>query len=124
MTLHLNADRAIQDVQQEFTGAYPFLKLEFFTKPGSGENSFYRKHLNREVPIQSAGLKQRGEFHLTDNMTVGELENKLRSEFGLQVQVSRKSGNCWLETTMTDGWTLKQQNDHGRDLSQPVHRQG
>ena len=119
MTLHLNAEKAIQDVQQEFTRAYPFLKLEFFTKPGIGENSFYRKHLNREIPIRSAGLIQHGELSLYDGMTVGELENKLRVEFGLQAQVSRKSGNCWLETTMTDSWTLKQQNDHGRDLSQP-----
>ncbi len=71
--------------------------------------------------MQKAGLVQRGELALSDNMTVGELEKKLQVEFGLQAQVSRKSGNCWLETTMTDNWTLKQQNDHGRDLSQPTY---
>jgi hypothetical protein len=36
------------------------------------------------------------------------------------VQVSRKSGTLWLETTMTDSWTLGQQNEHGRELSTPA----
>jgi hypothetical protein len=31
--------------------------------------------------------------------------------------VFRKSGNLWLETTMTDDWTLQQQNDHGYEIS-------
>jgi hypothetical protein len=121
MTLHLTTDKVIRDVQHEFTEAYPYLKLEFFSNPGGGGQSYYRKHLNWDIPMQKAGLVQRGELALSDNMTVGELEKKLQVEFGLQAQVSRKSGNCWLETTMTDNWTLKQQNDHGRDLSQPTY---
>jgi hypothetical protein len=36
----------------------------------------------------------------------------------LSVQVFRKSGKSWLETTFTDGWTLKKQNQEGIDLSQ------
>ena len=52
-------------------------------------------------------------------MTVGELEKLFRERFGANIQVSRKSGTLWLETTMTDNWTLKQQNEHGRELSSP-----
>jgi hypothetical protein len=33
------------------------------------------------------------------------------------VQVFRKSGNVWLETSATDAWSLKQQNQEGMDLS-------
>ncbi|MEI9910895.1 MAG: hypothetical protein WDO71_15215 [Bacteroidota bacterium] len=54
-------------------------------------------------------------------MTVGQLEDIFQKQFGLQVQVSRRSGTLWLETTMTDNWTLKQQNDHGRELSEPAN---
>jgi len=68
----------------------------------------------------AAGLKKSGELELNDEMTVGELENSFLEKFWLNVQVSRRSGNLWLETTMTDKWTLKQQNDHGRELSEPV----
>ena len=38
--------------------------------------------------------------------------------YGLGVQVFRKSGNVWLETTVTDSWTLKEQNDQGESLSE------
>ena len=46
-----------------------------------------------------------------------ELEKIFKDQFGLAVQVFRKSGNLWLETTMTDNWTLQQQNNHGKEIS-------
>jgi len=61
--------------------------------------------------------KDEGYLDIKDAMSVLELENALIDEFGLSAQVYRKSGNIWLETTMTDNWTLKQQNDHGRELT-------
>jgi hypothetical protein len=36
------------------------------------------------------------------------------------VQVLRKSGKAWLEATITDGWTLEEQNIQGEDLSEIV----
>ena len=56
------------------------------------------------------------------SMTVGQLEKAFRERFGLNMQVSRKSGPVWLETTVTDKWTLRQQNEHGRELSVPVKK--
>ena len=53
-------------------------------------------------------------------MTVGELENIFKDQFGANVQVSRKSGSLWLETTLTDKWTLLQQNEQGKELSTPA----
>ena len=50
-------------------------------------------------------------------MKVNKLENIFKDQFNLAVQVFRKSGNLWLETTMTDNWTLQQQNNHGREIS-------
>ena len=49
-------------------------------------------------------------------MTVNELEQRFSDVYGLGVQVFRKSGNVWLETTVTDGWTLEQQNKQGESL--------
>ena len=56
-------------------------------------------------------------MEVKNGMTVAELEGKFRNEYGLEVQVSRKSGLLWLETTMTDNWSLEKQNEHGRDIS-------
>jgi hypothetical protein len=50
-------------------------------------------------------------------MKVNELENIFQQKFSLSAQVFRKSGNLWLETTMTDNWSLLQQNNHGREIS-------
>jgi hypothetical protein len=36
---------------------------------------------------------------------------------GLYVQVFRKSGKVWLETTATDNWSLYKQNEEGQELS-------
>ncbi len=58
-----------------------------------------------------------GELEIDGTMTVNMLESKLFEQFGLSVQVSRKSGNLWLETSLTNHWTLKEQNDHGREIS-------
>jgi len=115
MILQIAQHRTLVETQDEFNKAYPFLRIEFYrnTEPG-----FARRHLQNTMPMVAAGLKRNGEIEITDGMTVGELENNFLQNFGLNVQLSRKSGNLWLETTMTDGWTLKQQNDHGRELSE------
>jgi hypothetical protein len=54
---------------------------------------------------------------INDDTTVTDFENALIDQYGLSAQVFRRSGNLWLETTITDYWTLKQQNDHGREIS-------
>ena len=57
-------------------------------------------------------------------MTVTDFENALMDQFGLSAQVFRRSGNIWLETTITDYWTLKQQNEHGREITVGHNRIG
>ena len=120
MILYMSFTALISNLQKEFNSAYPFLKLEFYKTIESG---FSRKHIKDSVSLRAAGLKLPGVFEISDIMSVGTLENSLRIKFGLQVQVSRKSGPIWLETTKTDSWTLKQQNDHGRELSEPAKAQ-
>ena len=53
-------------------------------------------------------------------MTVVDLEQSFSDVFGLGVQIFRKSGKVWLETTVTDGWTLDEQNRQGEALSKVI----
>lgn len=115
MIMHITGSKTLNEAQEEFNRAYPFLKIEFYTKNRLGPG---RIHLKNSLTMSAAGLKQSGDLKIDDSMTVGQLEKKFFEQFGLYVQVSRCSGNLWLETTMTDNWTLKQQNDHGRELSE------
>jgi hypothetical protein len=118
-TIQMLRSRAIEDVQADFNRAYPFLRIDFFKK-SNGKALELKEKLNRTISLNIAGATQEGDLNIHDSMTVGELEDTFRRRFGTTVQVSRKSGNIWLETTMTDKWTLKQQNDHGRELSEPM----
>ncbi|HMH33051.1 MAG TPA: hypothetical protein VK543_08465 [Puia sp.] len=110
---------SVNDVQKRFSWLFPYLMLNFFKNRHdgnaiSGQSVMYRP----DVKIEEMKLKfSDGEFEISDSMTVAELENKLYDQFGLSAQVSRKAGNLWFETSGTNNWTLKAQNDHGREIS-------
>lgn len=116
-TLHLYPGRHIHEVQHEFSEAYPFLRIEFYKMQPAYSHMLVRKHLNHSVLLKMAGLKNPGLLQIEDKMTVAELENILLDQFGLHTQVTRQSGIIWLETTMTDDWTLSQQNEHGKEIT-------
>ena len=117
MILALSRQKTIHALQDDFSNYYPFLKLEFY-KLNDQDSSFkIRKHLLHSVTLASAGLIHDGELELHEGMSVGDLEKLFLEKFGLEVQVSRKAGTSWLETTLTDNWSLQKQNEHGREMS-------
>jgi hypothetical protein len=120
MTMLLIKNRAINDVREEFNNAYPFLSIDFYKHELKSAGLFVRQRLNKTTSLVNAGIRHEGEIDIIETMTVRQLEQSFKDEFGLEIQISRKSGNVWLETTISDEWTLKQQNDHGRELSEPV----
>ena len=117
--LKVRKDRLVGDIQEDFNSAFPYLKIEFYKKNGTKAITSGRQAISKGLSLSNAGLLREGLLKIDDSMSVGELEHIFCDEYGANVQVSRKSGSLWLETTMTDKWTLKQQNDHGRELSVP-----
>jgi hypothetical protein len=110
-------------LQEEFNQAFPYLKIEFFSvanKQGqlivnkfTSENSralggYRNSHNNEQIVI-------------TPEITVAALEEKFNKIYGLGAQVLRKSGKIWLEATVTDVWTLEEQNRQGEALSKSVN---
>lgn len=120
MRLAVKGDRIISDVQKDFSLAYPFLKIEFFKNGNTRKERYaFDKRVPQHLKLQDAWFlnKGEGELEFNDNTTVLDVEKAFMDQFGLSVQMFRKSGNLWLETTITDKWTLKQQNDHGREIT-------
>lgn len=117
----INDQRKLQAVQQEFNHLFPYLKIEFFRKPHrTSEASPRQWMLKGDATIgECRTVHHDGTLSITPGMTVSALEQCFRDQFGLSVQVFRKSSKVWLETTVTDGWTLEQQNREGLALSQP-----
>ena len=125
MTIDITTDRQIEDIQKDFSYVFPYLKIEFF-KNGSTRRAHYsmEKVIGRNQRIKEAWYTQKNEgaIDVNDTMTVAQFEKALMEHFGLSVQLFRRSGNLWLQTSITDNWTLKQQNDHGREISPGHHR--
>ena len=109
----------IRDIKLGFTNLFPFLKIEFYRNvPGLHKHYSPEKKLSDNFKIGDAWKrKTTAEVDINDTTKVKDLEMTFMEKFGLAIQIFRKSGNLWLETTMTDNWTLKQQNDHGKEIS-------
>lgn len=108
MKITINDHRKISEIQEEFNRHFPYLRLGFSFKPLISENT----KLN-----ECCRFCKDGTISITPDMTVSDLELSFYNHYGLIVQVLRKSGKAWLETTVTDGWTLRKQNEQGEALS-------
>ena len=119
MHLHITPKSKISDIQNEFNRLFPFLKIEFFNNKSFARSNFSASHLiphHRKIGECQLGIEDTA-IELENEMKVSDLEKIFKEQFSLAVKVLRKSGNLWLETTMTDNWSLQQQNNHGRELS-------
>ncbi|PBQ33718.1 hypothetical protein CNR22_18670 [Sphingobacteriaceae bacterium] len=113
----------ISTVQKLFNTAFPFLKIEFFkNKKGLAHAHAKKDALKNDFILwtDQQTVEQQG-VALNENMSVGAVEQLFIDYFGLSAQVLRKSGISWLETSMTEDWTLKKQNEEGLELSGYKH---
>jgi len=120
MKITINDHRKIFAIQEEFNKLLPYLKIEFFAKPHQkgGASPKYLLCQKTKTLGQCRTNHNKGEITITPQMTVTDLEQNFSDVYGLSIQVFRKSGDVWLETTITDGWTLEKQNEQGKMLSQ------
>jgi len=119
MHLHISPSRLISDLQNDFNKAFPFLKIEFFQNRNQQQLAFtFRQILPHTKRIAEGQLAiTDGDIEINPEMSVKDLEKIFKDQFSLAIHVFRRSGNLWLETTMTDNWTLNKQNEHGREIS-------
>jgi hypothetical protein len=102
MILYPSKYKTIDEFQQEFNRNYPYLRIEFEQKRNG-------KVVMEKLP--------EGAIEIAESTTVQQLQKSIRLLFGIPAQIFRKSGKTWLATTMTDHWTLLQQNQHGEEIS-------
>ena len=106
----------MRTIQEKFSAWYPYLRINFFNKnnlKGASATCF-----SPEVRMTDINkLFVDANYDLEEYTSVAGLEKTFSDQFGLPVQVSRRSGNLWLGTRLTDHLTLKQQNDLGEEIS-------
>ncbi len=100
----------VVDVQNRFHEVYPLLLLRFYNvEHDHFEGSPKKNEVDSEsfLNVLNPSIKS-GDISIDENISVDELETTFEEEFGLHVQVFRKSGGQWLQTSVTDKWPLKQ----------------
>ena len=110
----------IFEIQESFNTHFPSLKLEFFELDPTKKKNFTRSNLIRDINKtigEIRHLHRTGSISINGHQKVSTLEKNFYRDFGVNVQVFRKSGRNWLRTTSTDDWTLKEQNQMSQDIS-------
>jgi len=119
MKIGIHDTLKVSAIQEAFSHLFPYLKLEFYSRTHKDGAGSAVKFLKSEDAVLGDFRKTHttGDLDIDSNMTVSDLEQAFGETYGVGVQVFRKSGNIWLQTTITDGWTLGKQNTEGELLS-------
>ena len=104
MKLTITDKKKLSEIQKEFQKAFPYLKIEFYNHlHDEGEGSKKSDTVDNDKTIYDLVKKSLTEtIEVKKEMTVTELETKIADVFEIGVQVFRKSGDIWLQTTTTD----------------------
>jgi hypothetical protein len=122
MEIYISEEAIVANIQSDFQEAYPFLRLEFFQQPHEpGESCSPKQKITPETPIEDIRMMHTfGWLDISRHRTAAEIEYDFRRLMGLSVQVMRKSGDMWVQTTKTDFWTLQQLNEEGKLAHQHI----
>ncbi len=105
----------IESIRLQFKKSFPFLDIQCFKKMHENQRGSSRKSMHqpdtRLSELMNDAYSVGISFEPSD--TVKQFEEKIKGISGLNVQVFRRSGKLWLETSVTDNWTLQQQNEEG-----------
>lgn len=113
--MKINKKRTISEVSSEFNELFPHLKIEFYLyHHDTGEGSRQKDQIAHSVTLGeiNPALKE-GIIDLKPETKVADLEEIFYQNFGLSIQVFRRSGMLWLQTSKTDDWTLATQEAKG-----------
>lgn len=124
MILHIHRKRTLKELQDDFNYFFPYLRLEFFSKPHRRMvRSSARRKLNPYLQIETVRSRQcNGALGINDHAPVQELEQALQQHYDLSAQVYHFAKGQWLMTDAADMATLAELNDQGRREAHTFHQ--
>lgn len=116
-TLNISDDKKLRDIKDAFNAKFPHLKIEFFSEEhNEGEATAYKAMYDDELLLKDIRKNHNsGELSIDGHQKTCTFEQNFHDHFGVNVQVFRRTGNIWLQTTKTDDWTLSQQESKGQE---------
>ncbi len=117
LILKIDGNSTIKEIQENLQKQFPFLKFEFCKDMGSDTKKDKFELLPPSFKV-SAFMPVKGNITLTldGNKRIFELKNDFKN-IGLCVVISRRSGNAWVKTSLTEDWSLQTQNSAGENFS-------
>ena len=114
MEIFISDSKTLGEIKKEFNERFPHLKLEFYgLSHKEGEGSPEKYHFDDSITVSKARSKHvDGHLSIIGSQNTKTLEQQFKDFYGLNVQVFRKSGKLWMQTTSTDHWTLEEQESH------------
>ena len=115
MAMLIQDNLRLRDIQVGFNRMFPNLKIEFYAhRHGAGEGSPQGEQFDPELSLADVRtIHTEGDLKLDPEMSVAQTEAIFKENYGLNAQIFRRSGNLWMQTTVTDSWTLAEQNRKG-----------
>jgi PAS domain-containing protein len=120
MKILLYSNRTVEEIKEEFSAAYPYLKISFYTKRQEAEGALTEEMDPSTELIEVSGVLKEGDIDINPTDTIKEVERKFEKQYGLPVHIFRKQNGAWMNTTITDDLTLQEQNLWGREASKPL----
>lgn len=114
------------EIQEEFSSHFPFLRIEFFGYEPDEKDVFKKSNMITDTGKTIGEIRHihtHGSLSINGHQKVSTLEKHFRENYGINIQVFRKSGNNWLITTASDDWTLADQNKKGKEMEEEVNEQ-
>ena len=96
MEIRIEAGEPFAEIQKKFCERFPYLKIECVCN-----DNVAQKKLNSCIGCA---------INITKDTTVADLVKQFKSLLNIPVNVLRKANNLWIETSLTDSWTLEKQN--------------
>lgn len=115
MELNIEDNTSIKDLQQQFAAFYPYLQLEFSKNLRSAGMLIPRVQYARpeERVLKPGEILGPLQLRFSNDTTVAGLLKDFE-DIGVVAQVFRKSGNLWIETSLTKDWTLERQDTEAK----------
>jgi len=119
LELHMKNETTCRAIQEEFWISYPYLKIEFqkYQQTFEGRTIRTEKLLPEEKMLSFCRRPLLNTINIDSGRTVLQVIKEFEDSLYLKLLLLRRSGNSWIETTLTTDWTLEQQNREGKSLS-------
>jgi hypothetical protein len=124
MKLIIKEGMLVREIQESFNAMYPLLKIEFYrNKHAMNRLSPKQEKLPARAAISLAGGDGKTtSIDVSESVTVGALEQEFWKKTGFSAQVFRNSRNLWIETSLTDSWTLEKQSNTAAQFAIPANK--